>query len=122
MSSFNPLQPYNTLPLLPPDLAKTETIAISAITRDLRTWHAPWARIRARYRPIKSRFAFITALKKLIAAAGLEDEKFSKYGIKKSDIPALAHNALTAMSGGFKVTPVKQEQADVERIFTRAYS
>jgi Fic family protein len=28
MSSFNPFQPYNTLPLLPPDLAKTETIAI----------------------------------------------------------------------------------------------
>jgi len=67
-------------------------------------------------------FAFITALKKLISAAGLDDEKFSKYGIKKSDIPALAHNALTAMSGGFKVTPVKQEQADVERIFARAYS
>ncbi|SLM17345.1 Adenosine monophosphate-protein transferase SoFic [uncultured spirochete] len=28
MSSFNPFQPYNTLPLLPPDLAKTEIIAI----------------------------------------------------------------------------------------------
>lgn len=66
-------------------------------------------------------FAFITALEKLIAAAGLAEEKFSAYGIRKSDIPAMAHNALTAMSGSFAVTPVRQDQTDVERIFTRAY-
>ncbi len=66
-------------------------------------------------------FAFIKALEKLIAAAGLAGEKFSDYGVKKSDIPAMAQNALTAMGGLFACTPVKQEQADVERIFERAY-
>lgn len=65
--------------------------------------------------------AFIRALEKLIHAAGLADEKLSKYGVKKSDIPELARNALSAMGGLFAVTPVKQQQADVERIFERAY-
>jgi alcohol dehydrogenase len=51
----------------------------------------------------------------------LPAKKFSDYGVKKSDIPAMAQNALTAMGGLFACTPVKQEQADVERIFERAY-
>jgi alcohol dehydrogenase len=66
-------------------------------------------------------FAFIRALQNLIAAVGLSGETFSAYGVKKSDIPAMARNALTAMGGLFACTPVKQEQADVERIFMRAY-
>ena len=66
-------------------------------------------------------FAFIRALEKLIQAVGLADETLSKYGVRKSDIPELARNAFSAMGGLFKVTPVKQEQADVERIFRRAY-
>jgi alcohol dehydrogenase len=66
-------------------------------------------------------FAFVRALEKLIRAAGLADEKLSNYGVRKSDIPELARNALSTMSGLFDVTPVKQEQADVERIFQRAY-
>ncbi len=66
-------------------------------------------------------FAFLTALAKLIAAAGLADESLSAYGVKEADIPAMAGNALSAMGGIFRVTPVKQEQADVERIFRRAY-
>lgn len=66
-------------------------------------------------------FAFVRALENLIASAGLAGEKFSDYGVKKSDIPAMALNALTAMSGLFSYTPVKQSQADVERIFERAY-
>jgi alcohol dehydrogenase len=69
----------------------------------------------------KRAFAFITALEKLIKAAGLADEKLSAYGVKKSDIPELARNALSAMGGLFDVTPVKQVQADVERILQRAY-
>ncbi len=66
-------------------------------------------------------FAFITALETLIAAAGLAGEKLSAYGVKGDDIPALAANALSAMGGLFAVTPVKQAQQDVERIFRRAY-
>jgi len=66
-------------------------------------------------------FAFIRALEKLIQAVGLADETLSKYGVRKADIPELARNAFSAMGGLFKVTPVKQEQADVERIFQRAY-
>ncbi|MCE5257422.1 MAG: iron-containing alcohol dehydrogenase [Spirochaetaceae bacterium] len=67
-------------------------------------------------------FAFIKALENLIVAVGLADEKFSAYGVKKSDIPAMARNAFFAMGHLFAVTPVKQEQADVERIFERAYT
>lgn len=66
-------------------------------------------------------FAFITALEKLIAAAGLADEKLSAYGVQKADIPAMAANAFSAMGGLFPITPVKQDQADVERIFERAF-
>lgn len=69
----------------------------------------------------KRPFAFITALEKLIDAAGLADEKLSAYGVKGSDIPDLAVNATSAMSGTFAVTPVKQSRADVERIYRRAY-
>ena len=69
----------------------------------------------------KRPFAFITALEKLIAAAGLAGETLSAYGVQESDIPALAGNAIFAMGGIFAVTPVKQDQADVERIFRRAY-
>jgi alcohol dehydrogenase len=72
--------------------------------------------------PVTGRaFAFVRALEKLIAAVGLADEKLSAYGVKKSDIPDMARNALSAMGGLFAVTPVKQVQADVERIFERAY-
>ncbi len=66
-------------------------------------------------------FAFVAALEKLITAAGLAGETLSAYGVKKADIPDMAGNALFAMGGLFAVTPVKQEQADVERIFERAY-
>lgn len=66
-------------------------------------------------------FAFITALEKLIAGAGLAEEKLSGYGVREADVPALAANALSAMGGIFACTPVKQGQADVERIFHRAY-
>jgi alcohol dehydrogenase len=66
-------------------------------------------------------FAFIKALEKLIQAIGLADEKLSAYGVRKTDIPELARNALSSMGGLFKATPVKQGQADVERILERAY-
>ena len=66
-------------------------------------------------------FAFVSALKKLIAAVDLAEETFSKYGVNSNDIPAMAQNALSAMGGLFACTPVKQGQEDVERIFRRAY-
>ncbi len=66
-------------------------------------------------------YAFITALEKLIVAAGLADEKLSGSAVEHDDIPAMAGNALTAMGDLFRVTPVSQEQADVERILARAY-
>jgi alcohol dehydrogenase len=66
-------------------------------------------------------FAFVAALETLIAAAGLAEEKLSDYGVRTADIPGMASNALSAMGGLFAVTPVKQEQADVVRIFERAY-
>jgi len=66
-------------------------------------------------------FAFVTALEKLIAASGLAGETLSGYGVNESDIPALAANSLSAMGGIFACTPVKQDQADVERIFRRAF-
>lgn len=69
----------------------------------------------------KRPFAFITALERLIAAAGLAGETLSAYGVKESDIPALAANSLSAMGGIFACTPVRQDQADVERIFRRAF-
>ncbi len=65
--------------------------------------------------------AFVRALEKLIQAVGLADETLSKYGVRKSDIPEMARNALSTMGGLFEATPVKQAQADVERIFLRAY-
>ncbi len=66
-------------------------------------------------------FAFIKALQTLIAAVGLAEETLSAYGVKESDIPAMAQNARTAMGSLFACTPVPQGQADVERIFMRAY-
>ncbi|HEY9593186.1 MAG TPA: iron-containing alcohol dehydrogenase [Spirochaetia bacterium] len=69
----------------------------------------------------KRAMAFVGALEKLIRAAGLADEKLSAYGVKKSDIPAMAANSLSAMGGLFALTPVKQGQTDVERIFEKAY-
>ncbi len=69
----------------------------------------------------KRAMAFVSALKKLIRAAGLAEEKLSAYGVKRADIPALAANSLSTMGGLFPVTPAKQGQADVERIFEKAY-
>jgi len=66
-------------------------------------------------------FAFIKALQTLIAAVGLAEETLSAYGVKESDIPAMAQNARTAMGSLFACTPVPQGQADIERIFMRAY-
>lgn len=66
-------------------------------------------------------FAFIQGLKTLISEAGLDDEMLSSYGVKRSDIPAMAKNAFSAMGGLFAVTPVTQVETDVVRIFKRAY-
>jgi alcohol dehydrogenase len=61
--------------------------------------------------------AFITALKKLIAAAGLQDLRLSQFGVTKSEIPALAKNAMDTMGGLFKVDPYKLAFTDVVSIY-----
>ncbi len=66
-------------------------------------------------------FAFVRALETLIKAAGLAEEKLSAYGVQRSEIPALAQNAISSMGGLFSVTPTTQAEADVVRIFERAY-
>jgi alcohol dehydrogenase len=51
--------------------------------------------------------AFITALKKLIKAVGLQDLHLSQFGVKKDEAPALAKNAFETMGGLFEVDPYK---------------
>ncbi|VBB07019.1 alcohol dehydrogenase iron-type [Lucifera butyrica] len=62
-------------------------------------------------------FAFIAALKKLIAAIGLQDLKLSDYGVKKEEAPLLARNAMSAMGGLFAVDPYKLSPEEVTGIF-----
>ena len=65
--------------------------------------------------------AFITALKKLIAASGLDGLKMSDYGVRREEIPALAKNARDTMGGLFEVDRYKLSSADTEMIFANAY-
>jgi alcohol dehydrogenase len=61
--------------------------------------------------------AFIAALKKLIAEVGLQDLRLSQFGVTKSEIPALATNAMDTMGGLFKVDPYKLTFNDVVSIY-----
>ena len=61
--------------------------------------------------------AFIAALKKLIAAVGLQNLRLSQFGVTKSEIPALATNAMDTMGGLFKVDPYKLTFNDVVSIY-----
>jgi alcohol dehydrogenase len=65
--------------------------------------------------------AFITALKKLIKASGLEDINLSKFGISKNESPALAKNAMNTMGGLFQVDPYKLSYDEVVTIYERCF-
>ncbi len=65
--------------------------------------------------------AFITGLKKLIAAVGLEGETLSNYGVKREDIPKLAENSIAAMGFLYELTPVKLTVEDTAAIFEDAF-
>lgn len=65
--------------------------------------------------------AFITALKKLIAACGLDDLKMSDYGIQPEEIPELARNARETMGGLFTVDRYTLSFDDTVSIYKNAY-
>ncbi|WP_027182397.1 iron-containing alcohol dehydrogenase [Oleidesulfovibrio alaskensis] len=65
--------------------------------------------------------AFVHALAKLKADCGLAELKMSDFGVKRSDLPALARNARESMGGLFHVTPVELDEAAVLDIFEKAY-
>jgi alcohol dehydrogenase len=61
--------------------------------------------------------AFIAALQKLIANVGLQNLRLSRFGVTKSEIPALARNAMDTMGGLFAVDPYKLSYDDVVSIY-----
>jgi len=65
--------------------------------------------------------AFITALKKLIAGAGLEGLKMSDYGIRREEIPTLAQNARDTMGGLFELDRHKLSLEETKQILENAY-
>lgn len=65
--------------------------------------------------------AFIDALDTLITAVGLEDEKLSKYGVTREEIPTLAEIAITTQGNLFDVTPTNMTIDDVIAIYEAAY-
>lgn len=65
--------------------------------------------------------AFITALKKLIAASGLDGLTMSDFGVRRDEIPALAKNARDTMGGLFEVDRYKLSFDDTATIFENAY-
>ena len=65
--------------------------------------------------------AFLTALKKLIKACGLEDLSMSYFGIRREEIPALARNARDTMGELFELDRYKMSQAEAEGILERAW-
>ncbi|MEI6101011.1 MAG: iron-containing alcohol dehydrogenase [Eubacteriales bacterium] len=65
--------------------------------------------------------AFVHALLDLQKKCGVDELKMSDYGIKKSDIPALAKNARETMGGLFACDPYQLSQDEVEAIYAKAY-
>ena len=65
--------------------------------------------------------AFITALKKLISACGLDELKMSDFGIVEDDIPELARNARENMGGLFELDRYELSLEDTMAILKAAY-
>jgi alcohol dehydrogenase len=66
--------------------------------------------------------AFITGLKKLIKAIGLDKQKLSDFGIQRDDLRRFAENAFDTMGKLFELTPVELTVDDVEAIYEGAYA
>ncbi len=64
---------------------------------------------------------FVIALVELQKACGVDDLKMSEYGIKLSEMEALAKNARHTMGGLFACDPVKLSDKDVVEIYTKSY-
>lgn len=60
---------------------------------------------------------FLTALAELQAACGVADLKMSDYGITAEELPALAHNAFTAMGRLFEADPVPMTEENAVAIY-----
>ncbi len=65
--------------------------------------------------------AFVDALVDLQKQCGVYGLRMSDFGIKKSEIPALARNARETMGGLFEADPCPLSDADVEDIFEKSY-
>jgi alcohol dehydrogenase len=65
--------------------------------------------------------AFITALKKLQKACGVNQLKMSDYQVEKGEMPILAENAHTAMGGLFSVDCYSLSMDETVEIITNAY-
>lgn len=65
--------------------------------------------------------AFIEALKKLLAACGLDGLKMSDFGITRDEIPLLAKNARETMGGLFELDRYKLTLEDTITILERSY-
>ncbi len=64
---------------------------------------------------------FITALKNLQIACGVENLKMSDYGIKPEDMTKFANIVKTDMIGNFRNDPCELTIADCEEIYTKSY-
>lgn len=69
---------------------------------------------------VNSPTAFITALKKLIAAVGLNDLKLSEWGLAKTDAEMLAENSFAAMGALYELDPVVLTKEDACSIINEA--
>ena len=70
---------------------------------------------------LEKAMGFITALKKLIKAVGLQDLHLSRFGVRKNESPALAKNAMETMGGLFQVDPYKLSFDEVVSIYERCF-
>jgi len=66
-------------------------------------------------------FAFISALKKLIADIGMDGLRPEKFGIAKEEAAKIAKNSMETMGGLYSLTPVKLSVEDAEKILVNCF-
>lgn len=64
---------------------------------------------------------FVTALKELQKACGVDNLKMSDYGIQKDEIGKIAENAYATMGGLYKVDPCTISKEDTIKILEESY-
>lgn len=64
---------------------------------------------------------FVTALRELQTACGVDGLKMSEYGITREELPALAKNARETMGGLFRADPVEITETDCVAIYEKSY-